>query len=91
MLQAGYCVRKNWGYVVIVYRQMYDAMLGYYWEDIDVYEAGNSKLDSGIFGSTDPVDRNTLMKYARQTARELLTEHGYQNGRVFYEAGLLSD
>ena len=42
---------------------------------VDEYQAGDSPLDSGVFG-TGKTSREKLMQYANQTACEMLEEHG---------------
>lgn len=87
-LMAEYCVRKWAGYTILISKEYYDPNLGYFWEDIDIYEAGNSAFDSQASGYA-PLPRNTLMKYARQTAREMLIEHGDPKGQIVYNGDLM--
>lgn len=85
---AEYCVRKNRGYAVIIWAP-FEGEFGTFYEDIDSYYAGNSPHDSGAVVYHGGLDRNTLAKYARRRAREMLVEHGEPHGEIRYSGDLM--
>jgi hypothetical protein len=67
-LAALYGVKKNYGYYIfIIKRESGDI--------IDTYHAGDSNKDSQWYGTGD-LSYAELTKFARQTAKEMLLEHG---------------
>ena len=88
-LRAEYCVRLKRGYTVMVWKKFYDNNLGYFWEDVEVYHAGNSPYDSSEVVYHNGLDRNTMMRYARRTAREMLIELGDPDGEIHYSGDLM--
>lgn len=66
----GYSVQAD-GYTVTVYDPESN--------EVDRYDAGNSRLDSQVWidpSDPDALDRETLERYAKQTAEETANEWG---------------
>ena len=80
-MNAYYRVRPSWGYVVEL-RDFCDNV-------VEIYTAGNHQKDSQIYNARNPVDYNTLSRFARQTAREMLIEQGYSKGKIIYDSTLI--
>lgn len=83
---TGYaCYRVCYGgYVVQIHKLIAEGTF----DAIDEYWGGDSWRDSGIF-NTGEVPFFTLSKWARETAREMLKEHGLV-GPVYYDKEMVS-
>ena len=64
MLTSEYAVTDGWGYEVWIFNDG---------ECVENYAAGDSQYDSQIYGTGD-LGEQTLERYARQTAAEMIEE-----------------
>jgi hypothetical protein len=89
-MKAEYCVRKGWGYQVMLYR-WFESDIGGFWEDVVVREGSNDVMNAHYYGVSgiNALDRNQLAKRARKIARQMLIKYDCPTGKIVYNGDLL--